>query len=154
MDIYEKLSQKGINIGVGPKPKGLYRPVIQIENKLLYTSGTGPRINEEPLYIGKVGEDVTLEEAQECARLCIINILGHLQTELGDLNRVERVVKILGFVASADDFYGQTQVLNAASELLYDIFGEDGIGTRSAIGVRCLPQNMPVEIEAVFYIHQ
>ena len=154
MDIYEKLSQKGINIGVGPKPKGLYHPTLLTKDRLLYTSGTGPRKNEEPLYVGKVGDDVTMEEAKECAQLCIINILGHVQNELGDLNRVERVVKVLGFVASSDNFYGQTQVMNAASELLYDIFGENGIGTRSAIGVRCLPQNMPVEIEAVFQIRQ
>lgn len=152
MDVYKVLEEKGIHITASPAPRGLYQSTVIPGPRLLYTSGTAPRLNGVNLYSGKVGEDVTVEQAQECARLCATNILGHLEKELGDLNRVVRVVKILGFIASGDDFYEQTEVLNGASRLFYDIFGEMGMGVRSAIGVRCLPQNIPVEVEAVFEI--
>lgn len=152
MDVYKNLEAKGIEITPSPAARGLYRSTIIPGTKLLYTSGTAPRLNGENLYSGKLGSEVTVEQGQACAHLCATNILGHLQKDLGDLNRVIRVVKILGFVASADDFFEQTEVLNGASEVFADAFEDAGIGVRSAIGVRCLPKNIPVEIEAVFEI--
>ena len=152
MDIYETLRHLNISISPGPKPLGRYLTAVRPDGSLLFTSGTGCRKDESPLFTGKVGETVTVEEAQLCAQQCVINILCNLQAELGDLNQIDRVVKLLGFVASADDFFGQSAVLNGASELLYEIFGDHGVGARSAIGVRCLPGNIPVEIEAVFQL--
>lgn len=152
MNVYETMKEKGIKVTPSPAARGLYKSTVVPGTNLIYTSGTAPRLNGENLYSGKVGEAVTVEQAQACARLCATNILGHLEKDLGDLNRVVRVVKILGFVASADDFFGQTEVLNGASQLFYEVFGDAGVGVRSAIGVRCLPKNIPVEIEAVFEI--
>lgn len=152
MNVYENLKKCGIDLVPGPKPLGLYH-TASISGNILYTSGTGCRKDGAPLFAGKVGDTVTFEQAQACARQCVINILCNLQTELGDLNRIKKVVKVLGFIASADTFYDQPKVLNGASEILHDIFGDAGIGARSAIGVRSLPGNIPAEIEIIFELN-
>lgn len=153
MDVYERLKAKGVEITPSPAARGLYRSTVTPGTRLLYTSGTAPRLNGENLYSGKLGDEVTVEQGQACARLCATNILGHLQKDLGDLNKVLRVVKVTGFIASGDQFFQQTEVLNGASQVFADAFGEDaGVGVRCAIGVRCLPKNIPVEVEAIFEI--
>ncbi len=152
MDVYERIRAAGLEIVPSPAPRGLYKSTVTPGTKLLYVSGTAPRINGENLYSGKLGDEVSVAEGQACARLCATSILGHLEKDLGDLNKVIRVVKITGFIASGDRFFEQTEVLNGASEVFRDIFGDEGVGTRSAIGVRCLPKNIPVEVEAIFEI--
>lgn len=152
MDVYERMKENGVEITPSPAARGLYRSTVTPGTKLLYTSGTAPRLNGENLYSGRLGENVTVEQGQACARLCATNILGHLQKDLGDLNKVVRVVKVTGFIASGDDFFSQTEVLNGASEVFENSFGDEGIGTRSAIGVRSLPKNIPVEVEAIFEV--
>ena len=155
MDVYEVMKEKNIVLNNPTSPMGLYKPVqVFLEGKLLYTSGTGPTRNEEHVYLGKVGRELTIEQAQEAARFCMLNILANMEMVIGDLNKVKRVVKTLGFVASTDDFHDQPKVINGASQLLIDIFGEEnGKGARSAIGTNTLPSNIPVEIEVLFELN-
>lgn len=148
MDVYKRMEELGLTLDAPLTPMGLYRPCVEfLDGKLVYTSGAGCRKGERSVYTGKVGAEVSLEEGKECARQCALNLLAGLHKEIGDLNRIKRIVKVLGFVASAPDFYQHPKVINGASELLADIFGEDGVGARSAIGVCALPANIPVEVE-------
>jgi enamine deaminase RidA (YjgF/YER057c/UK114 family) len=151
MDVNDRIKELGITLPPPPGPGGLYVAVKQVGN-LVYTSGVGPLENGKPAVNGKVGAEVTVEEGQTAARLCILNTLSRLQEHLGDLNRVKNVVKVLGFVASAPGFGRQPEVLNGASQLLIDTFGDAGRHTRSAIGTSELPRNIPVEIEAIFEV--
>ena len=151
MDIYKNLKEHGVTLVPGPAPLGLYHTAQTFcDGKLLYTSGTGCRKDGAPIYKGKVGAEVSLEQGQEAARQCIINIFCNLETMLGDLNRIKRVVKVLGFVACDKSFFDQPKVINGASQFLKDVMGEDGVGARSAIGVYNLPGDIPVEIEVIF----
>jgi len=152
MNVYDKMKELKIELPQPPAAGGIYSPIVKFGGGLVYTSGHGPIINNSNNNIntlkGKVGQDLTIEQGQEAARLCILNILSTLHAQIGDLNRVEKIVKILGFVASADNFYDQPKVMDAASKLLCDIFGEErGRGARSAIGTNALPGNIAVEIE-------
>ena len=152
MDIYEKLKELDIELPTLPAPMGIYKPVKQAGN-LLYVSGQGPVIDGVPVVCGKVDSERTIEEGQYAARLCALNALSILHNFLGDLNKVKSVVKVLGFVASAPGFNGQPEVVNGASRLLADVFGEEnGIGARSAIGTNELPSGISVEIEFIFEI--
>ena len=148
MDVYENLKKLNVTLPEPPPVGGLYIPVNEFGDKLLYTSGVVPIKDGKPAYVGKAG-DVSVEYAQEAARLCIINILSAVQKKIGDLNKVKKVVKVLGFVASKEDFTQQPLVMNAASELLVGVFGEDGRHARSAIGVTVLPNDYTVEIELI-----
>jgi len=151
MDVYMKMKEKGIVLPPAPPAGGLYSPIKEFAGTLVYTSGVGPNGSDgAPLIRGKVGKDLTLEQGQEAAKLAALNILSILHDKLGDLNRIDMIVKMLGFVASADDFYDQPLVMNAATQLLIDGFGEEkGKPARSAIAVNVLPGNIPVEIELV-----
>lgn len=133
------------------EPGGLYVPLKQV-GTLIFTSGVGPMEQGRPAVIGKVGAELTVEQGQAAARLCILNTLTRLEKHLGSLDRVKSVVKLLGFVASAPGFDRQPQVINGASQLLIDIFGEAGRHARSAIGTSELPRGIPVEIEAIFEV--
>ena len=149
MDVYENLKQLGITLPEPPPKGGLYTPCV-ISGNMAYISGCGCAIGDEKP-AGKLGAEYDLEAGQRFARNCALNILAVLQRDVGDLNRVAKAVKMLAFVASADDFYMQPQVANGASQLLCDVFGaENGIPARSAIGVNVLPGNLPVEVECVF----
>lgn len=150
MNAYEKLKEHGYALPERLAPAGLYVPINRTGN-LLFLSGQGSIKNGTPL-TGRVGIDVTIEQAQEAAKVCMLNTLGALESYLGDLNRVKKVVKILGFVAGSDDFTQQAQVLNGASQVLLDLFGENGRHARSAIGANSLPLGLTVEIESVFEI--
>lgn len=150
IDIEKKLKEKEITIPAPPAKGGLYRPCQEFGENLAYISGCGCIIDGVPV-AGKLGQDFTLEEGQLFARNSMLNVLSALKAQIGDLSRVKKVVKILVFVASANDFYQQPQVANGASQLLVDVFGEEiGLPSRSAIGVNVLPGNLPVEIEAIF----
>ncbi|MCI6153288.1 RidA family protein [Fusobacterium perfoetens] len=150
MDVYENLKKLNIKL-LDPTPKGgIYSITKEFGNKLVYVSGTAPWNSVDENIVGKLGKDLTIEEGQEAARRCLINILSNLHHELGDLNKIKSFVKILGFVASAENFYEHPKVIDGASKLLKEIFGEEiGLPTRSAIGVSSLPWNIPVEIELI-----
>jgi len=152
MNIYTKLEELDIELPSPPPAMGIYKPVKQVGN-MLFVSGQGPTRDGIPLVTGKVGAERTIEEGQEAARLCALNALSVLHGYLGDLNKIKSTVKILGFVASSPDFGRQPEIINGASRLLADIFGEEnGIGARSAIGTNELPANISVEIEFVFEV--
>ena len=152
MDIYSRIEELGLELPALPPKGGIYKPVKQVGN-MLYVSGQGATIKGVPTIIGKVGVERTIEEGQQAARICAMNALSTLHNFLGDLNKIKCLVKTLGFVASAENFNMQPKVIDGASKMLADIFGEDkGIGARSAIGTNELPGNITVEIEFIFEI--
>ena len=152
MDVYERLKEMGCELPAPPPLAGIFKPVKQI-GELLYVSGQGPTKNGEPLVAGKVGNERTIEEGQNAARLCVLNALSVLHEYLGDLNKIKSTVKLLGFVASAPGFNRQPEVMNGASQFLIDLFGpERGIGARSSIGTNELPGDITVEIEFIFEV--
>jgi len=146
--IEQRLQELGITLPVPGEPKFSYIPCNQTGN-LVYTSGQDCRIDGELMYTGKLGRDLTIEQGQEAARQTIINCLAVIKAHLGDLDRVVKVVKLLGFVNSAPGFADQPYVMNGASNLLVDVFGENGKHARSAIGTSDLPFHTPVEIELI-----
>ncbi len=148
MDVYARLKELGLELGKPTPAGGIYSPVRFYSEKMVYTSGTGGAREGLLDRIGRVGRDLTIEEGQEMARRCVMNLLANLHAATGDLNKIKRMVKMLVFVNSAEDFFQQPQVANGASKLLLDVFGEEaGLPARSAIGVHVLPGNIPVEIE-------
>lgn len=151
--IEKKLEEWGMALPPATPPLFQYVPVV-VHRDVAYVSGQLPRTQGELIYTGKVGQDVTVEQAQEAARVCILNGLACLKQELGSLDNIERIIKITGFVNSASGFSQQPVVMNAASELLADIFGEMGKHSRSAVGVAELPSNSPVEIEMIVAVKQ
>ena len=151
MDVYARLKELNLTLPDLPPAGGIYKPVRQAGN-CLYVSGQGPTKAGVPVITGKTGAERTVEEAQEAARMCVLNGLSVLQNYLGDLNKIKGLVKTLAFVQSAGGFNQQPKVIDAASALLRDIWGEAGVGARSAIGVNELPGNITVEIEFIFEI--
>ena len=150
-DVYERLKELGHELPVQPPKGGIYKPARLLGNAL-YVSGQGATVAGVPEITGKIGVDRTIEEGQAAARLCVMNALSTLHSELGDLNKIRGLVKLLGFVQSAPQFSMQPKVIDGASALLRDIWGEDGVGARSAIGVNELPGNISVEIEFIFEV--
>ena len=148
MTAYEELKKLGLELPAPPPLVGLYVPVKRSGN-LLFTSGQGPTLLGKPQFTGKVGGNLSVEEGQQAARLCVLNALSVLHQYLGDLDKIKNVVKVLAFVASAPGFGGQPLVVNGGSQLLLDLFGERGRHSRSAIGVNELPGDIPVEIEVI-----
>ncbi|MBS4200936.1 RidA family protein [Bacillus sp. FJAT-49732] len=146
--IEQKLQELGITLPIPGEPKFSYIPCNQTGN-LVYTSGQDCRIDGELMYTGKLGPDLTTEQGQEAARQTIINCLAVIKAHLGDLDRVVKIVKLLGFVNSAPGFADQPYVMNGASDLLVEVFGENGKHARSAIGTSELPFHTPVEIELI-----
>ena len=149
MDVYTRMQALGLELPALPPAGGIYKPVKQVGN-LVYVSGQGSTKAGVPAIYGKLGTERSVEEGQEAARLCVLNGLSVLHRHLGDLNALQSVVKILAFVASAPGFGMQPKVADGASQLLRDIWGEDGVGARSAIGVNELPGDISVEIEFIF----
>lgn len=146
-DVYAILREKGITL---PKPStkaGIYTRVQPFGEKLLYCSGCGPNRHDGSKVIGKVGKDLTLEQGQEAAYFCMLNLLGNLQQEIGDLNQIKKFVKVLAFVNCTDDFKQQPAVVNGGSQLLVDLFGEDALAARTAVGTNALPNGIACEIE-------
>ena len=147
----ERLAALGLTVPEVPKPVAVYVPAVRSGNHV-FTSGQLPMRDGELMMTGKVGGEVTQDEAIECARQCTLNAIAAVKAELGDLALVKRVVKVGAFVASTPDFTGQPQVANGASELLGAAFGDAGVHARSAVGVPVLPLDSPVEVDLVVEI--
>ncbi len=144
----ERLADLGLSVPEVPKPVAVYVPAVRSGN-LVFTSGQLPMRSGELMRTGKVGGDVSPDEAVECAQQCALNAIAAVKAELGDLELVKRVVKAVVFVASTPDFTGQPQVANGASELFGSVFADAGVHARSAVGVPVLPLDAPVEVELV-----
>jgi enamine deaminase RidA (YjgF/YER057c/UK114 family) len=148
----ERIIEMGLILPPAPKAAGVYKPVLVID-KFLYVSGQGPVRSDGSLMTGKVGSDLNTEEGKLAARQVGLTMLSTIKTHFGELNRIKRIVKVLGMVNSSPDFGQQPSVINGFSELMSEIFGEDnGVGVRSAVGM-ILPSNIPVEIEAMFELY-
>lgn len=150
-DYESKLLKMGIKISDAPKPRGAYLPALQVGD-LLYTSGQGPLENGQWAYLGQVGKDLTTDEGYRAARICVINCLAAVKSIIGNLDSIDRIISLRGFINSAPGFFNQPSVLNGASEFLIDVFGESGKHVRSAIGTSILPFNIPVEVELLIKI--
>jgi len=148
----KKIEELGLKLPPAPPPAGVYRPILVVDN-FLYVSGQGPVLADGSLITGRVGDDMELEAAKLAARQVGLTMLSTIQTHFGSVDKIKRVVKVLGMVNSAPDFGQQPLVINGFSELFAEVFGrENGIGVRSAVGM-ILPGGIPVEIEAMFELH-
>ena len=145
--IEEKLTSLGIKLPIPPTPAGSYVPAIKTGN-LLFISGQIPMEEGKVICTGKVTDD-NLETAQKSAKMCAINLLAQIKRELGSLDKVTKVVRLSGFINSDAEFYQHPKVINAASDLFFEIFGDKGKHSRIAVGVACLPLNSMTEIDAV-----
>ncbi len=143
-----KLAELGLTLPDVVPPLASYQPAVR-SGVYVYTSGQLPMVGGKLAVTGKVGAEVTADEARELAKTCALNALAAVKSVAGDLDRIARVVKVTGFVASAADFTGQPGVVNGASELLGEVFGDAGRHARSAVGVAALPLDAPVEVELV-----
>jgi enamine deaminase RidA (YjgF/YER057c/UK114 family) len=148
MKIEEKLTQMGLSLPTPAAPAGNYIGAVRVGN-LLFVSGHGPRRQGESYITGKVGRDLTTEQAYEVAKIVMLNCLASVKREIGDLDRVKRIVKLLGMVNCTEDFTEQPKVINGASDLLVALYGEAGRHARSAVGMQQLPMSIPVEIEMI-----
>jgi enamine deaminase RidA (YjgF/YER057c/UK114 family) len=142
----EKLAELGLSVPEVAKPVAAYVPAVRT-GSYVFTSGQLPMKSGELMTTGKVGGEVTQEEAVACAQQCALNAIAAVKAEIGDLSLVKRIVKVVAFVASTPDFTGQPQVANGASELFGKVFGDAGVHARSAVGVPVLPLDAPVEVE-------
>lgn len=143
-----RLAALGLTLPEVATPVASYVPAVRA-GSYVYTSGQLPFVEGKLPLTGKVGAEVSVEEAADLARICALNAIAAAKTVIGDLDQVVRVVKVVGFVASAPDFTAQPQVMNGASNLLKEAFGESGAHARSAVGVAVLPLDSPVEVEMV-----
>ncbi|MBA3790299.1 MAG: RidA family protein [Rubrobacter sp.] len=143
-----RLRDLGYELPPVATPAGSYVPATRSGN-LIFTAGQLPLKDGNLAFTGKVGDTVSVDDAKEAARICALNALAAVSAEAGGLNGISRIVKVTGYVASAPGFNGQPEVLNGASELLGDVFGESGLHARSAVGVAELPLNASVEVEIV-----
>ena len=148
MNIENRIKELGIELPEAAAPAAMYVPVKKTGN-LLFVSGQIPVLGGVMQFEGKAGKEKTLEEAQEAAKLCAINIIAQVKAFVGDLDKVKSIVKITAFVASETGFDKQHLVANGASQVLFDVFGEAGRHTRSAVAVNQLPLNATVEVEAI-----
>ena len=148
MRVNKKIEELGIKIPEAPQPMGAYVPYV-IAGYFVYIAGEKATVKDKLVFKGKVGKDLSLKEGYEAARIAGLNCLGSLKAAIGDLDRVERIVKVVGYVNSADGFTEQPKVINGASELLLSIFGERGKHARVAVGVNELPSDSPVEVELI-----
>nr|WP_246226852.1 RidA family protein [Rathayibacter agropyri] len=142
------MAELGVELPAVAVPAGAYVPAV-VNGSLVYTAGQIPFVDGALPLVGKVGAEVTAEAAKDLARVCALNALAAVAEVIGSLDRVTRIVKLTGFVASASGFTGQPGVINGASELLADVFGEAGRHARSAVGVAELPLGAPVEVELI-----
>ena len=146
--VEDALAALGIEVPEVAKPVAVYIPAVRSGNHV-FTSGQLPMRSGELMVTGKVGGEVSEEEAVACAQQCALNAIAAVKAEIGDLDQVKRIVKVVAFVASTPDFTGQPRVANGASELFGKAFGEAGIHARSAVGVPVLPLDSPVEVELI-----
>ena len=151
MQIEKRLEELGIELPPPATPAGNYVTTVHTGN-LIFTSGHGPGKGEGPLYKGQVGTDLTAEQGYQSARQVGLCLLSTLKNALGDLDRIKRIVKVVGFVNSASTFTEHPSVVNGVSDLLVDVFGDNGRHARSAVGMVQLPGSIPVEVELVIEI--
>ena len=149
--VEDALAAMGLSVPEVAKPVAVYIPAVRSGNHV-FTSGQLPMRSGELMVTGKVGGEVSEEEAVACAQQCALNAIAAVKAEIGDLDQVKRIVKVVAFVASTPDFTGQPRVANGASELFGHAFGEAGIHARSAVGVPVLPLDSPVEVELIVEI--
>ena len=152
-DVEEKIKQLNIELPTPGEPIANYVPTVRFSetknSMLVYVSGTGPRKENGDYLTGRLGDDMTIEEGYDAAKLTGINILASLKKEIGDLNKIKRFVKVIGMVNSTADFYQQPAVINGFSDFIVEVFGDRGKHARSAVGMVSLPSNIVVEIEVV-----
>lgn len=148
MSRIEACRELGIEIPASRAPSGTFAPLVQV-GSLVFTSGQTAKVDGVVRYKGKLGRDVSIEEGQEAAKICVRNCLALLNDHAGGLDRIERIVRLTGYVNSAEDFTKQGAVIEAASKLLYQIFGDKGLHARTSIGVAVLPGDSACEIELV-----
>lgn len=152
-DADKRIIELGLVLPPAPKPAGVYKPVLEIDN-MLYVSGHVPVRNDGSIITGKLGKDLQPDDGKLAARQAGLTILSSVKSQLGTLGRIKRVVKVLGFVNCTPDFFQQPAVINGFSELMAEVFGEEnGIGARSAIGA-ILPINAAVEVEVIFELYE
>jgi len=152
-DAETKIKEKGIVLVPPSSPVANYVNAVRVGN-LLYLAGKGPQKADNTFLTGKVGKDLTVEQGYEAARITAINHLAVIKNELGSLNKVKRIVKVLGMVNCTEDFKDQPKVINGYSDLMVEIFGDKGKHARSAVGMYALPFNMAVEIEVIVEIEE
>ena len=153
MSAESRLSELGIELPRAPKPMGVYKPIVVVSG-IAYLSGHGPLQSDGSLITGRLGADLDVQGGYDAARLTGLGLLATLRSHLGSLDKVKRLVKLLGLVRSTDDFDQQPAVINGCSELFRDVFGDDaGVAARSALGTNSLPGRIAVEIEAIFEVH-
>ncbi|MGH2622294.1 MAG: RidA family protein [Sphingobacterium sp.] len=150
----ERFAKLNLTLPPAPAPKGVYKPYV-IDGKYLYLSGHGPVQDDGNLIIGRIAEEMDMESGKLAARQVGLTMLSTIQTNLGSLNKVKRVIKLLGMVNCSSDFEKHPYIINGCSELFAEVWGEEnGIGTRSAVGFGSLPDNIPVEIEGLFELYE
>ncbi len=150
MTAEENFKNLGLSLPPAPKPLGVYKPCL-LDGKYLYLSGHGTVQQDGTLIIGRIGVDLDLEEGKLAARQVGLAMLATIKANLGSLNKVKRVIKVLGMVNCTEDFKKHPYIINGCSELFANVWGEEyGVGVRSAVGFGSLPNNIPVEIEAMF----
>ena len=152
-DVEEKIKQLNIELPIPGEPIANYVPTVRFSetknSMLVYVSGTGPRKENGDYLTGRLGDDMTIEEGYDAAKLTGVNILASLKKEIGDLNKIKRFVKVIGMVNSTADFYQQPAVINGFSDFIVEVFGDRGKHARSAVGMVSLPSSIAVEIEVV-----
>lgn len=149
----QRFEKMGLALPPAPLPMGVYKPCL-IDGNHLYVSGHGPFKEDRSLIIGRIGEDMDIEAGKLAARQVGLSILSTIKTHVGSLNKIKRVIKVLGMINCTADFGRHPYVINGCSQLFADIWGEEnGIGVRSAVGMGSLPDGIPVEIEAMFELH-
>ena len=153
MTVYDRLRELGLEMPAAPKPAGAYVPA-KVSRGMIFASGQTPTVEGKNVYEGKVGKEVSEEDAYAAARLAALNCVAELHYVLGDLGRVREIVKVTGYVASAPGFGQQPRVVNGASELFQELWGDNGRHARAAIGVAELPFDGPVEIEVIAEIDE
>lgn len=151
MKIEQKIEQLGHKLPEVPEPLGVYIPALKVGD-ILFLTGVIPEVNGEVKYKGKLGKDLTINEGYEAAKICALNALAVARSYLGDLDRIERIIKVVGYINSAQGFIDQPKVLNGASEFFVKTFGEKGEHVRLAIGVAELPANACIEAEVIMHI--
>ena len=148
MSVESRLAELGLELPEVATPAGAYVPAV-ISGNLVFTAGQIPLVDGKLMAEGRLGAEISAEAGKEIAQRCALNAIAAVKSVLGDLERVKKVVKVVGFVASTPDFTAQPGVVNGASELLQAVFGDRGIHARSAVGVAVLPLNSPVEVELI-----
>lgn len=149
----QRFEETGLTLPPAPEPLGVYKPFL-IDGKHLYISGHGPLQNDGSLICGRIGDDMDMEQGKQAAQQVGLAILSTIKKNLGSLDKVKRVIKVLGMVSCVSEFEKHPYVINGCSELFKKVWGEEnGVGVRSAVGMGSLPENIPVEIEAMFELY-